>query len=419
MSVAISPPQTMFPSVNKTDPDSGKILSTPAYNTFVSGCQCVSRQYQSLSAPASIGGAVSIQDFIIQKDSDIHQYTDLMVAITVSISGATGLHADFLPSYYFLQTYQPMLDNAPRETYQPAEMFSQFLYNSTNMQLQTLLPLIGAPPVSGAFSPTVLTVGDAPRTFFIPLTLFTWVCNGVLMPQVTTDVRLRLNFNTFNTWLASSSTATAANLNVTNLQLYAQGMLYRPSTLIAVTEAWAKTTHIFTKVSPVFKQVFLGSAPAGVQTTKQTLNTVAGGYALAFVQVFDTNAATNQTYLTPLQADVQFLNADGSLYNFLNSDSLIRYQTTTQFPQSQIPAAGYQQRNYVVPFVLSANNSLLSRQGCAGWLMGGFESVQVTPATTLTNGRLDVHMYQNALYSVTPISGLANYTPITSQARNT
>jgi len=422
MSAAVSPPQQNLPVISRKDPDTGAIVDYPAYNGVAAGNSFVSRLYQPVNAISSIGSSVMQIDFQIQNQSEIHQFTDLVLQVTLAVGGTGGQHADLLGSYHLLQTYQEVINGAPVTTRYPNLMLAQALATHTAEQSATVLPMAGYPPTSAAFAPITVAGGNS-INLLMPLAQFTFLTNGVLLPQTRSQLRLRFNFNTSNTWLASTSTVTAAQVSITQVQLFAQGIVYRPNELAAQTARWQQSTHLYPVTAPQFKQFQIGSINTTTISGKQTLNTVAGAYAGAICQFFDQDGATNETYLTPLALDLlQFYYNDGSQINFINSDQLIRYQDTTQFPFSPIwevgsgGTGGYQSRDYFIPFVLSYNHALQMKGQSQGLIASGFESVSVTPSASATNGRLDVYMSQNCIWAVLPLSGIITFTPMVSQS---
>lgn len=412
--------QVDFPTIDKKDPISGATISYPAYNTFMSGSQSVSRVFQPVGTVSGIGQSVTLVDFVVQNQTEVHAFQNLVLAINITNNSANTVN--MLGSPYLFQTVQQLVNNAPVETVYPNYLTSLYYSTYSNMQLQTLAPLMMMPSnTSVAYSPFPIAPG-ASVVALLPLDDLTFLTQGVLLNQMRTEYRFRFNFSSANTWVTTASIPDSGDLVVNNVQLYARGLIYTPNKLQELVSKWGQSTHVFPKVIPTLKQIQIGGILNTTLSGKQTLNCVSGNYMGIIAQSFDTQGATNESYLTPRKlTTLQFLYNDGSQINYLNTDELIRYDAMSQFPNTQMfsegsAGAGWLSRSYFVPLCSKLLNCLVQSGSCGGINFSGFESVQIQPSTTQTNGRLDLYMLQAGVYAILPLSGITTFTLFVSQS---
>ncbi len=407
-----------FPSLTQKDPTSGAMLSYPIGNPMLTGCSYVTRQYQAVNSVATLGGSVAMVDFVIQNQSEIHSFSDLLIEFTIANTGVTGGAAELLPTPYWLQTLQYLSNSAPLETFYPQYLYATILATYSQMQQATLLPLMASSTTDGAFSPTTLAIGTSAK-YYLPLTPFLFLTQGVLIPQVRSEQRIRLNVGTANTWVTSNSPGTSV-LAITNIQLFAGGLVYRPNKLGDLTSKWQQSVHLFPKGSPQLKNIQLGAVANTTVSGKVTLNATAGAYMGTLACLYEQNGFVNEDVVSPLSMDLcQLYQSDGSQYNYCNTDLTMRYVCQTMFVNSAVWAnngSQFASYNYMIPFVLNFNAALKQQSCCEGWLVSPFSSVAVTPTSTLVNGRLDLHLVQAGVWAVLPLSGITTFTFYGSQS---
>lgn len=361
----------------------------------------LSRIFSTPSAISAIFGNSSIiTDFFITP-SQINVPTNMF--LTMNVTNTSGAPLSLLPVFQFLSYTEILIAGNTTEQIFPNDQFLRWLLVNPSEQIFTQQPFVAYNSYNAAFTPVILAP-SASAEFILPLSQSGadfCMTQGLFLDAIRTEIRFRYHWQPMSQIITSGSTGTTG-LQMTNLQLMMQGMSLSNDLLQATRRSWSNSTHLFNTVNCQFKTLNVGSLTANIASGFFVIQSSQALYEGMLVSLYDSATFVNETQITPEQMNLIVVrDASGSVINYIQTDQELTFSQGFQFPQSLATSPTASTRFYqIIAFCHHIRNAIANVSTHGSRRLTGFETIQIASANNVTNGLLNIYLWQLDNYIV-------------------